>query len=81
MLSGEKIKNLRKSRNISLKKLSDRCHIPYRTLQDWERGVRKPTVNLEYIEALLNVLDCNAEDICEEGTNKRILNLLNSLKN
>lgn len=36
------IKEAREAAGLSQKEMSDRLHIPRRTIEDWERGVREP---------------------------------------
>lgn len=45
------IKEIRNKTNLSAQKFGDKYGIPLRTIQDWERGERKPP---EYVVDLLN---------------------------
>lgn len=45
------IKGIRNRTNLSAQKFGDKYGIPLRTIQDWERGERKPP---EYVVDLLN---------------------------
>lgn len=45
------IKEIRTKTNLSAQKFGDKYGIPLRTIQDWERGERKPP---EYVVDLLN---------------------------
>lgn len=36
------IRELRKKNNMTIKQLSEKSGVPYRTIQDWERGERIP---------------------------------------
>lgn len=45
------IREIRNKTNLSAQKFGDKYGIPLRTIQDWERGERKPP---EYVVELLN---------------------------
>lgn len=47
------IKNILQSSNLSMAEISRRYKIPYRTLQHWKDGSRKPP---EYVVEMLNKL-------------------------
>ena len=44
------IKNLRAACGMTLKAFSEHLHIPYRTVQDWNSGLREPP---EYVIELI----------------------------
>ncbi|MFQ6752118.1 MAG: helix-turn-helix domain-containing protein [Clostridia bacterium] len=56
---GEKIKNLRISKNLTIKELSKAIGINSRTLSDWENAKRKPQL-LKFIE-LINFLNTSLD--------------------
>ena len=49
------IKELREKENLSQSKFAKKYHIPLKTLQSWEQGVRKPAEYTIYmLEQLIN---------------------------
>ncbi len=44
-----RIKKLRREMGLTVKDVSQLLLAPYRTIQDWDRGVRKPPDWLEHI--------------------------------
>ena len=51
--TADRIKNIRNLTTLSQAKFSNRYQIPTRTLENWERGIRKPP---EYVINLLEKL-------------------------
>lgn len=43
-----KIKQFRLKKDLSMRQVSDGSGIPYRTLQDWERGAESPGMCTSY---------------------------------
>lgn len=55
----ERLKQLRKSRNITQKELAQELNVTERNYQFWEAGKTKP--QLDAIIAICNALDCSAD--------------------
>lgn len=59
-----KIKQFRLDKNLTLKEASVGSGVPYRTLQDWERGERKPR-DVYQLQKLAEFYKCRIEDLIE----------------
>ncbi len=57
----ENLKNLRKSENISRKKLAEMLYISYRTVASWETAQREPS--FEMLSKLCEVFDETFDNI------------------
>ena len=55
------INNVRKDKNISLRKLSELCGIPKSTLHDLEKGICSP--RLDQLEAIAKAMDVRITDL------------------
>jgi transcriptional regulator with XRE-family HTH domain len=59
-----KIKQFRLKKDLSMRQVSDGSGIPYRTLQDWERGSRKPR-DVYQLQKLAEFYKCHIEDLLD----------------
>src|SRR6478735_6840413 len=55
----QRLKDLRKKRQLSLKQLAKRLEIDYQQLQEYERGAVRP--GADRLEQLVNALDTNMD--------------------
>nr|WP_315022025.1 helix-turn-helix transcriptional regulator [uncultured Aminipila sp.] len=64
-----KIRNIRKKNNLTIKQLSEQSGVPYRTIQGWERGERLPrdVYQIHKVAKTLNVLIEELIDFEEEN--------------
>lgn len=63
------IKELRKLTKLSQSKFAAKFHIPLKTLQSWEQGIRKPTEYTLYMLEQL-ILKDNTEEREEHERNR-----------
>lgn len=69
---GERIKQIRESKNLSQKEVSEKIGVSYQQLAQWEKGTRNPTYrNIEKIANALNVstLSLVGISLCNISTN------------
>lgn len=59
-----KIKQLRLDKNLTIREVSNGSKIPYRTLQNWEDGSRKPR-DVYQLQKLAEFYKCHIEDLIE----------------
>jgi transcriptional regulator with XRE-family HTH domain len=76
---GERIRNIRESKGLSQKEVSEKIGCSYQQLAQWEKGLRNPTYR--NIEKIANALDTSTLlltgfDLCNISTK----DLLNELK-
>lgn len=64
-ISGEKIKNIRISKNMSRAELSRQSGVPIRTLEDWEAGRRNPT-NIDVVIQIAQSLQVDLNELYSE---------------
>lgn len=64
MLNGEILKEIRKRTGLTQKQFAEIYKIPYRTIQNWENGVREMK-DYEF-ELLHRCVSADEEEICEK---------------
>lgn len=65
MTFAERLKSMRKKRNLTQKELADILGIPYQGISQYERGVRQP--KYQTIERIAKALDCRTSDLLDSS--------------
>lgn len=58
------LKQIRKSKNLTRKQISDKLGVSINTVASWEQGIRTPP--LKRINDLIKILDVKVSDLIEE---------------
>lgn len=64
-----KIRDLRLAAGMTQQALAEKSGIPYRTIQNWEEGARKPS-DLRKLRKVAVALDCSLDDLLPADTTK-----------
>ena len=56
------IKELREKAGLSRTELAEISEVPYRTLENWEKGTRKP-LNIYQLKKVADALKCTVEEL------------------
>lgn len=56
------IKELREKAGLSRIELAELSGVPYRTLENWEKGIRKP-LNVYQLKKVADALKCTVEEL------------------
>lgn len=64
MQTGEKIKSLRLSKNLTRAELARQANMPLRTLEDWEYLKRVPS-RVDYLLRISEVLGVTVDELCK----------------
>ena len=65
MTFGEKLRKARKDKKLSQSDLAELVGVHYRTIQNWEKGHRKPG-NFQLLKKLADALSVPAEFLCSD---------------
>ena len=68
MTTGERIKLARKNANVTQAELATKLDIPFQSISQWERDVRKP--KLETLQRIATALGVSVSSLMDESTSE-----------
>lgn len=75
MTLAENLKTLRKEKNLTQSQLGEKLGIPFRTIMNWERGIREPSSqNMVLLERFFNVSGAYLRGETENRNEEKIWN-------